>query len=376
MTNEQNALKLPNINELASAIFMSTAKDVDNIWKELTKFFTPGAFENTQKNNAYLEDLIRRYSSGLTTDSPATQHFLNFLKTAMERNNPNINGMDAFKRNAYFLLSMKTQFASMQTVMVKSYMEQASQLITDEAIRYETFRELEFYATSQATKRELFIAMVQCKKSAQLVDWIKLVHAYDTLDNRLRVFQQTEQHFAEKVSAEMTKMPYDVNKIQKMTADMNQAIGLVRSTFEHQGRKDEGNKWASDMQEKYALEKILNGGPDYASTLPAASHIRITDLEAELKQIKTKEQNQSRIIDTLNTDIDRLKTEIAHKQQQILELEGRNTNLERNVAQSDEHLEKILGATGRLKSGLFNSASIKEVKDVAAIIRAKKANSH
>lgn len=363
MAEEKQSIKIPNINETAVAIFKSPAKDYDQLWDDLLKYVTPDKAEYTDPDNKKIDNIINRYSLYQNKDN-ATNCLLDMLGALKERNTPGIDGMDDFKRNLQFMLSARVRANKMPAVVAKSFVDQATTLIPDEELRYQMFKKLLSLGGATDARRELCAGIVQCKSSADISDWIYFIEMHDDIESRLRIFQQVERVFAETVSSEMSKTPYNMDKVQDMVKYMNSAIYIVSRTFNEDNKRDE---WQRQVQDKYKLENIINGGPDYVSTLPMSPYKRIGELSDELQKVRKSDVANARIVDTLRADIARLQAELDEKQTKITELQRLNSELERAKRKSEEQLETLLSATKKVKTGLFGSGA-KNIQDIATSI--------
>ena len=381
MKGTSQSAHLPDINELALMVFTCEQYDYEDLWLELQKIIQ----RTTSDGMAYLERKLQDYERVLdhTKNSRYQDDDTNKEKVGYERlvkllatiktvlENPTMDGAAAFKQNALFLIDIKNKLANLSPVYARSFVDQASVLITDDSIRYQALKRLSSHNNSpKETERIIRSAIVQCKDNVQLYDWYRLLLSYDNIDSVLRIFDQMEQAVSEKIAEEMGKKPYNINKIRDVESLMNSVIQAVGNLFEREGRPEERDRWYSNVKDKYKLENIIGGGVDYVQTLSQSAYVRLGSMQADLEKIKSSEQNHVRTIESKDALIERLREELAATKQERDALKEDNRKLRNEKLKSDDNIRRMVEAAKKVKGGMFGSG-VKALQDMAIIIGAE-----
>lgn len=339
-----------------------------------------------------LHDFLSKYKQEDRNKTPESKSFFEMLETlqyALQR--PAMPESETFLNSFKFLSQFRYFVGRGGTdVHTQAFMSQLDKLVADGSVKCGLLLKMSevVFRNGHPTDKMLIDLLVKNAEHVSAEDWKKILGDFcsrwiSDISLVWIIMEQLEKSVAKELQEELSKLPYDIKVLEKMSANITDAVKTVTRNI--QGRHDEYQirERLNSIQNKYQLEKILSSDIEQIGELPKSGYAQAEELEREnlrltqqIAQLESQQRAMEQQLQGKDQEITRISQELATTQKALDEMREANEALQQNIEQlsqaktnSENKLQQLIAGASQIKSGL-GSRGVNEYKQLVKDIEA------
>ena len=322
-----------------------------------------------------LKDFLSKYKAEDRERHPDSKDFFEMLETlqyAIEH--PDTPEAQTFLNSFKFLSQLRyyIDFGG-SNIHTQSFMSQLDKIVTDGDVKCGLLLKMSdiVFRSGKPTDKILIDLLTKNAEHVSTADWKNLIstlHGGWIQDINLMwtLMEQMEISLAKDIQAELQKVPYDIQVLEKLSANITEVTRQVSNAIRGRYDQQQIQERLNSIQKKYQLENILSKEIEQIGELPKTGYVKANELEQEaqrlrqqIAQLESQKRELEQQVQGKDKTIDKINQELAATKQSLNEtleanqnLHQENKRLSQAKANSETKLQELIKGARQIKSGL------------------------